>query len=284
MGMTDRIKIKVSIKKQPIDWKQLYQQSQNPKYRIGGKNYSKAITGKAQDMPRIYIVPRIRTKSYKNFSFHDENGKSVDSEGFYYCEASKGFRFSDLSTYVAGPVSGHGINVLNAAWSCLIKTVHINGKFNSGLKNGWSGGNSGHRSVQWLRDNKDQWFDEWTKWSDFVRFSGDPSFHWLDSSDSLAWYDRETDEIRDYQSWWGNTYAKWLSEYYQTSNTYKFVHDMHHLHKRTVVIVHPIVTAHEPGTPITTEYIATREAAGEMMNAPFVLAKSLCTDGDTWKK
>lgn len=79
-------------------------------------------------------------------------------------------------------------------------------------------------------------------------------------------------------SWWENTYSKWLLEYYQTAPTYQFVKDMHYIHKRTLVIVHPIVTDHDPGTPVTLDYIFKRKQDGGLMNAPFVLAQSLLSE------
>jgi hypothetical protein len=277
---------------QNSEWLLAYREIQNPKYQIGAKNYSKTIPKlPCREKPEIYIVQRQRTKSYKAVL------SDID-DGFYYVEMSKGFRFSDLSPFIAGPIPGKGLNVLNATWSEMICLDHLNGGvFCLNSPNLWKRGNkklikvnqfgefmiNGKSTnydglVQWLRENWSKWYPEWEKWSNHLKLSGEPGYKWLNKSDTVAWYHRDTDQFMKYHEHKSVTYGKYLKDYWSQSDTYQFVLNLIKKYGFTIVIVHPIVTNHDQMQPVTLETIKYREQNDIIMNAPFVLASKLLDD------
>lgn len=276
-------------------WKDTYNKVQADKYKPGYKKYSKDLKKYSpQKSPEIYIVQRIRGGP----SYKEQLNDIPNSEQFYYVEASKGYRFSDLSPYVAGPVIGKGINVLNTAFSGLISVQHIEGgTVDLSKKYYWS--NDKKRDVEllennmmlidgilynryeWLESNTELWYDNWQEWNESIRLSGEPSFKWLSTSDTVTWCledDSGNRKYYDYNEYMAETYGKYLNEYWDTSDTYHFVRKLLIEKRFTIVIVHPIVTWHDPEQPITIDYINDRIDEGHMMNGPFVLAHKLAKE------
>ena len=95
-------------------WENLYNVKYNGnKYAKNTKNFSKIVYGKQVEKPNIYIIPRQRGgPSYKNVQLEYDNAEDIQ-----FCPVSKGFSMQDVSSFTLGPVVGHGLNVVNCAFS-----------------------------------------------------------------------------------------------------------------------------------------------------------------------
>lgn len=264
-------------------WKKIYKKVQNEKYAVGKRKYNKKIVGTETETPKIYVVPRRRGKSYKHFK--DENDTPL-SDHAYWCEASKGFRFGDLSSYTAGPIVGHGINVLSATWSKRVYALHLlGGKFDINKKDFWDKRKPKRKIVddkivvddqeypinEWLTDNKDEWYSEWKKWSQAVALCGEPSFKWMSNYKNVCWI--INNKIRfDFKVCWYETYVKWLHQFWETLDTFKYVKKV--FDKRNIVLVHPMVGDYSKG-PTTIEDIKARVKNNRIIEAPWVLTSKL---------
>ena len=270
-------------------WNNAYRTVQNPKYKIGKRKYSKKIVGRTVTDPKIYCVPRRRGQSYKTKAFKEVR----DNSDLYYCEASKGYRFGDLSSFAAGPIVGHGINVLSAVWSKRIFTSHIEGgHFDITKPNFWAKPDRAScRRVEWickniikvdgdkytvnkwLKENMKEWYGEWKNWSEAIALCGEPTFKWMCNYDCIAWV--INNKVRtDSKQCWFDTYVTWLYGIWDNLDTYSFVEDVMKVDKKSIVLVHPMLSI-DSDEPITRQVIHDHIDSGATMCAPYCLMAKL---------
>jgi hypothetical protein len=180
-------------------WEEAYQKCVPFKYsksRYSPKKVDASEDKKEIPAPRVYVIPRIRTQSYK-----------IPLEGvddpttIVYCPISKGYGMQGLSTFSLGPScdpKNPFLVLVNGAYSKVIAVEHLEGKgcFDLKRKNFWKRARKPLFTIEmegfdkirvnqklfdlssWLNDNRQLWYPEWSKWSKHVTFYGEGSFHW----------------------------------------------------------------------------------------------------------
>lgn len=100
----------------------IYQEKyENVKYKKNSKNFSTVIHGKPVELPNIYVIPRQRGgPSYKDVKLELDDANDIQ---FY--PISKGYSMQDVSSFTFAPVVGHGLNIVNRAFSKCISVQHI---------------------------------------------------------------------------------------------------------------------------------------------------------------
>lgn len=126
--------------------------------------------------PYIQVIKKYSRfdKKAKELGFLKSPKSTLDNPFEVFDDSSGGFN-ADLSPMMLGPVIDKygdciGYNIEDAWQGSKVFTFHMNGgKFDPKEKknNYWKNGNKK------LNPNGDKWIEEWKKWSEFCRFSGE---------------------------------------------------------------------------------------------------------------
>lgn len=273
-------------------WEQAYQTYMDPKYRKQSKKFNQILHGTKwikSDQPPIYVVPRVRTESYKQVKL-----EGVDNADVYYAPISKGFCLQDVSSFVMGPIVGQGLCLVNMAFSKEITVAHIegHGKFNLKRKNFWQAARHPKYEIQvlndermmvdgqefsivsWLEQKKQEWYPEWLKFSRAVALCGKGQFHWNNGSPTVLYY-HDARYLK---------FVEWKKQIY-IAEAYKLLPDIPAFqwlkkvwldHRRVLGLVHPKGKSGSAELPITREYIRDLyDSETEMSCMPYVVAGKL---------
>lgn len=280
-------------------WEYAYDTIMNKKYKKNTRGYSKEIVGSfLVKEPPIFLIPRERggpsyydTKlSYKNYTSNELTSKTQ------YCAISKGFGMQDVSSFVMGPIIGHGLCLVNAAFSKSIYEFHIRGGvMNLNKKNFWELKNKHSVNIDkkglkidgkyiknvelWLRENKNEWFEEWNKWRMAVALCSVGDFHWDKCgsvySETLCYCDPSIDNnlrFMGFVEWKKNYYIKFAYDMLPNIEVYKHLKKLYD-EGIPLGLVHPMVKSEKPEIPISKEYIRELyDSKTEMSCMPFVVA------------
>lgn len=265
----------------PILWEECYQKIIDPKYKKGVRNFSKVIYGKKwsnkNEMPPIYLIPRIRGESYKNILLH-----GVSSEEVYYAPISKGYSMGDISSFTLGPIVGEGLCLVNSAFSKCICIMHIEGggKFNPKRKNYWQPSKKPEREIcilddyfmlvdgiqvkiiEWLKENEKLWLSEWLLWNKSIALSSIGDFHWTDASPTLSY--RYKDNYLTFIQWKKLCYILPSYELLKQTEVFKYLYNIWTIERRPLGLVHP-KSPEDKVYPITREYIEDIFNSRDMM-------------------
>jgi len=289
--------LKIFDSKDEKDWETMYQNIMNPKYKKGTRNFSTVVTGKKSDKPNIYLIPRVRGGS----SYKESKLVNADSADLQYCLISKGYPMQDLSSFSLGPITGEGLCLVNSAFSKCIMLSHLegNGKLNLKRKNYWQRSKTPIRKFdiidkntmwvienntktkvnifEWLKANKNLWFNEWNNWRKHIALTNIGDFHWNDDKEgdnpTIA-YGRIVDnnlECMDFVIWKKECYIKPFYQLAVQTNVYKFLNKLYK-DGISLGLVHPKSPEGEE-KPITKDYIRQLfDSSQEMTCVPFVIA------------
>lgn len=282
------------------EWEAAYEEILNPKYKKNIRNFNKKITGtpisdiktlKNNKEAPIYLISRERGgDSYKNC-----NPVGCSSEDLFYAPISKGFSMNDVSSFSLGPVVGHGLCVVNAAFSKSICIMHLEGgKTDLKRKNFWKPkkereieivdgenfkiDNKKYNIKQWLKDNKDLWYPEWKIWCRSIALCSDGDFHWCkmtngEYSPTLYYYNKG--KYLDFVTWKKECYIKPAYELIKQTSVYKFLSEIHNEHKIPLGLVHPMAKC-DKNKPIIKQFLLDLfNDKNEMSCMPFVVAATL---------
>jgi hypothetical protein len=287
-------------------WEEAYDKTMDKKYKKGTRNYSKKIDVpplENVDEAPIYLIPRERGgPSYKEVDL-----VGVDASKVRFCPISKGFSMQDVSSFTLGPIPGHGLCLVNSAYSKSICIMHIvgGGKCDLTRKNFWKPGkpirrielqtriadqtllaslnvtNSDSMIVDgkewiiedWLRAHEDEWLFEWTKWSRSVALCSMGDFHWTDSSPTVAY--RYKKRYLGFVDWKKKCYIKPSMKLLKKCKTYKFLKQMFR-DKIPLGLVHPKAKTGQTELPVTREYLReVFDCENRMCCQPLVVAAKL---------
>ena len=252
-------------------WENAYKENIFPKYAKQSRKYTSTISGKewtGEGNPPLYVVPRVRTESYKSV-----NLLGIDKNDVYYAPISKGFSMQDVSSFVMGPVVGQGLCIVNVAFSKEIAITHIegNGKFNEKRKTFWQKARKPKYNIQilddiymsvddekvekeeWLEKNKDEWFPEWLKWSQNVALCGLGNFHWTGDSPTVLYYN--DGQYLQFVEWKKKCYIQPAYDLLPNIETFQWLKKVWLEHKRPMGLVHPKGKSDKGEEAITPEYI-----------------------------
>jgi hypothetical protein len=277
-------------------WENLYRTKYSGnKYAKNTKNFSKIIQGKKVERPNIYIIPRQRGgPSYKDVELEYD-----DVENIQFCPISKGFSMQDVSSFTLGPVVGHGLNVVNSAFSKCIAIKHIDGSglFTTLNKKFWKKSKKGPvRSIinisndkmnvdgiivdkiDWLENNKKLWYENWRKWHGKIRFNENGNFKWCDDSETIIFcncIDNPKENIyMNFISWKKTCYIKPAYELFEKNNrVIEFLKSLYYNEKISLGLVHPKAKSCYKEKAITPKFITDLyDSPYEMACMPYVVA------------
>ncbi len=270
-------------------WEHAYNITIDNKYKKNTRSWNKTIHGipdKSCKEASIYVIPRERGgPSYKNV-----NLDGCDSKNLQYCLISKGFGMQDVSSFTLGPIVGHGLCLVNSAFSKVISVHHIEGKVNLKRKNFWQSPRTLKYKItnilidtmkvnnkivnikQWLQSNEHLWLGEWTKWSKHVALCSMGDFHWGDKSDTIGY--RVDGKYVDFKTWKKEAYIRSSYDLLSHTKAYKFLKKVFDM-KIPLGLVHPKARNDAKEYAITKEYIRELYDSDEMCCQPYVIAGKL---------
>lgn len=268
-------------------WEEEYSTIMNKKYAKGTRHYSTHVECnlyKGEGTPPLFIVPRVRGgPSYKTIPL-----EGVTPDEVYYALISKGFPMQDLSSFTIGPIVGEGLCLVNAAFSCCIGIMHIEGGGQLDLKrkNFWRRARNPERKIEilndnsilvngkkhsiikWLSSHEDLWLEQWDLWRKHVAMASTGSFHWCENT--LAY--RHHDKYLDFVTWKRECYIQPSYKLLPKTDAYKFLRKVWHGGK-ALGLVHPKGISEHPEQRITKEFITELyNSPTEMCCQPFVIA------------
>jgi hypothetical protein len=290
----------------PDAWEDAYAQTMDTKYAKGTRNYSKKVeVPPLEDVkePPIYLIPRARGgPSYKQVDL-----QGVDASQVRFCPISKGFPMQDVSSFTLGPIVGHGLCLVNSAYSKSICIMHIigGGKTDLSRKNFWKPGKA-TRKIQlqtrvadetllgsldiaesevmivdgteyniqeWLKAHENEWFPEWQKWSRSIALCSMGDFHWTDASPTISY--RYKNRYLGFVEWKKKCYIKPSMRLLKRCKTYKFLRQMFR-DKIPLGLVHPKAQTGQSEVPISREYLREAfDSETRMCCQPLVVAAKL---------
>lgn len=294
---SDIVSCKVSDEVNEDDyWEMLYKEKyEGNKYAKNTKNFSKVIHGKPTNNPNIYIIPRQRGgPSYKDVKLEYDDANNIQ-----FCPVSKGYSMQDVSSFTLGPVVGHGLNVVNCAFSKSISVKHLDGsgQFSSENKKYWKKNRKGpvrkitnlsedymevdeviYKKIEWLENNKHLWYDNWIQWHDAIRLCENGNFNWCEDSDVLIFCNCiDTPNVNIYMNfvqWKKTCYIKPAYELFEKNNSViEFLKMVYHEKKISIGLVHPKGKDKYREKAITAELIRKLyDSEYEMACMPYVVA------------
>ena len=275
-------------------WEKAYVHTMETKYSKYHRSYKVPIpkipwndTGK----PPLYIVPRIRGgPSYKSVPL-----EGLTSDQVFYALASKGFPMQEVSSFTLGPIVGEGLCLVNAAFSKVISSFHIegNGIIDYRRKNFWRPSRRPERKIEfeasdrvhmkvngetvvvndWLRENEDLWLDDWETWRKNVALCSRGDFHWSAKADRLG--HRHHHEYLSFVDWKKQCYIQPSYDLLPETKVYKTLLDLR-AKKIPIALVHPMGFKHEAGTAVTRAQIRMMFDSDTIMSCqPYVVAGKL---------
>lgn len=280
----------------PNDWEKFYdEQYEGNKYKKNTKHFSKMIYGKSVETPNIYIIPRQRGgPSYKDVELEKD-----DVENIQFCPISKGFSMQDVSSFTLGPIVGHGLNVVNSAFSKTIAIKHIDGSgsYDGTHKKFWKKNRKGPardienisdvlmevdgvivEKEEWLEKNKKLWFDDWKKWHDAIRLNPNGNFRWCDDSEEIVFcncIDKPGVNIyMDFVTWKKTCYIEPAYVLFEKNNqVIEFLKSLFFEKKISIGLVHPMGKKGKKEKAITKEFLRELfDSPNEMTCMPYVVA------------
>lgn len=269
-------------------WEEEYIKTMLPKYSKWTKNFSTKLEGKAyQDgIPPIFVIPRIRTKSYKEIPI-----LNLTSDDLFYAPISKGYPMQEVSSFSLGPIVGKGLCLVNAAFSCSIAIHHIEGggKFNAKRVDFWQRARKPIRNIRlidkylmmvdnnivniknWLKENENLWLGEWELWHKSIALCSQGDFHWADKTPTIAY--KDGNNYMDFVTWKKECYIKPSYALLGETKVIQFLTKIWLEHKRPLGLVHPKGMDEEICLPLTKEYIEELFNSPEIMCCqPYVIA------------
>ena len=287
------------------EWEEAYQTTMDRKYAKGTRNYSKKITGSPVEDGEapIFLIPRERGGP----SYKDVDLEGVETSDVQFCAISKGFGMQDVSSFTLGPIVGHGLCLVNAAYSKAVCVMHLvgGGVVDLSRKDFWRPGTP-KRKIQlltraadetllrgleiasedtmlvdkeeckieeWLRDNEAEWLPEWEKWSRSVALCSSGDFHWTDKSPTVAY--RHCGTYLGFVDWKKQCYIIPSLVLMDNCSTYDFLRE---LHEKGIPLglVHPKAITGHTEMPISRGYLrALFDSETEMCCQPMVVAAKL---------
>lgn len=284
-------------------WEDAYQNTLDPKYKRGTRNFSTTLLGKdpsvAYENPPIFLVPRERGgPSYKSVPLVYE-GQRVDhatQPGLVaYLPISKGYSMGDLSSFTLGPVVGGGLCVVNSAFSKIICPFHlIGGECSLKSKGYWKKSRKPTRDVRvldeykngkgvmivdgvkhdtltWLTEHENEWKPEWEKWRRCVAMSSIGSFAW--DRDEVPIIFSDSKNYYDFVQWKKCFYIAPAYELLERERAYQYIVQLR-AKGYIVALAHPKSQEGEE-KPITREYIRSLFDGDSMCCLPYCLAGKL---------
>jgi hypothetical protein len=277
-------------------WENLYNEKYNKnKYKKNNKNFSKKITGKSCENPHIYIIPRERGgPSYKKVQLEYDNAEDI-----HFCPVSKGFSMQDVSSFTLGPVVGHGLNVVNSAFSKCIAIKHIDGSgaYCETNKKFWKKSRKAPirkiinisneemiinevvvNKINWLENNKDLWYEDWKKWHDMIRLNPNGNFNWCDDSETIIFCNCiDNPYINLYMNfvdWKKLSYIEPAYKLFNENNrVIQFLKFLYQEKKISIGLVHPKGRDNHKEKALTKEFIEDLyNSTYEMSCMPYVVA------------
>lgn len=274
-------------------WEEMYSSIMDKKYSKHSRNFSTSVRGTkwvGRGQPPIYLIPRERGgPSYKQVSLVGCNPTHL-----LYAPISKGYPMQGVSSFSLGPIIGHGLCLVNSAFSKPICVKHIEGGGICDLsrKNFWKPSKSPYRKIYvlnethmlvddefveidaWLQINKDLWYAEWDAWRKSIALCSLGDFHWTDDSEVVAyWLDEKT---VDFVKWKKECYIRPSYELLPSTKEYKFLEKMLTVEKIPLGLVHPKAITGHAELPVTAELIRRiYDSKDEMCCQPFVVAGKL---------
>ena len=287
------------------EWEEAYETTMDRKYAKGTRNYSKKITGTSTEDGEapIFLIPRERGGP----SYKDVELEGVETSDVQFCAISKGFGMQDVSSFTLGPIVGHGLCLVNAAYSKSVCVMHLvgGGSVDFSRKDFWRPGKAKRKIEiltrvadktllsgleiadkdtmlvdgknwkieEWLRNNEAEWMSEWDKWSRSVALCSAGDFHWTDKSPTVAY--RHCGNYLGFVDWKKQCYIVPSLALMANCATYDFLRE---LHEKGIPLglVHPKARTGQTETPVSSEYLrALFDSETEMCCQPMVVAAKL---------
>jgi hypothetical protein len=241
------------------------------------------------ELPPVFLIPRERGgPSYKGVELC-----GADPDDVFYAPISKGYPMQDLSSFSLGPIVGHGLCLVNSAFSKIIGVKHIEGggKVNLKRKNFWQRSRKPTRRivvinsktmnidgqvwdiVNWLTQHEHLWLPEWEKWSRSIALCSIGDFHWNDDSDTVSF--RYDGKYISFVKWKKLCYIGPSFDFMRTCSTFLYLKFLLHELRIPLGLVHPKAVTGHAELPITREYIRELFHDDEMCCQPFVIAACL---------
>ena len=196
----------------------------------------------------------------------------MSSDQIQYCPCSKGYSQQDVSSFTLGPVVGSGLCIVNAAFSKMICITHLQGgKVDLKRKNFWKPAKKPTYQIEyvnektllvdgekvktrrWLKEHRDEWKPEWTKWSQSVALCSRGDFHWSGDSPRVAFLYQK--KYLGYVDWKKQCYIQPAYDLLEETEVMKFMRKIWEEHHVALGLVHPMGNKGEAETPVTREFI-----------------------------
>ena len=277
----------------PEIWEKAYVYTMEEKYAKYHRKYKvpiPTIPWAGEGNPPLYIVPRVRGgPSYKSVPL-----AGVESNQVFYALASKGFPMQEVSSFTLGPVIGESLCLVNAAFSKVISTFHIEGGIiDYKRKSFWRPRRKPERKIEfdmtnrihmkvdgetvvvndWLCENEDLWLDDWEKWRKSVALCSRGDFHWSGKADRIG--HRHHGEYLSFVDWKKQCYIQPSYDLLPDTKVFKTLLELREK-KIPIALVHPMGFKHEAVTAITKAQVRMMYDSDTIMSCqPYVVAGKL---------
>lgn len=269
----------------PDVWEAAYQQIMDKKYAKGTRkftlyeppqNYTKVMGAE----PPIYLIPRVRAgPSYKSVEL---NG--AEKEQIMYAAVSKGYPGQDVSSFTVGPIIGHGLCLVNAAFSKSICLFHLRGGVTDlSRRNFWRPvpkskqrkilrlddynimvDGTSYNTIEWLQNHEDLWYAEWDKWRRSIAMCSMGDFHWSDDVDHPVMY-RNGQDYLNFVQWKIQCYVQPAYDMLPTIVTFQML--KHAWNDGFALgLVHPKACKGVAEDPMTKEFLT------DLIHSPKIMA------------
>lgn len=280
-------------------WENEYQRVMDQKYKKGTRSYTEIIISDIgtcrRKTPVIYIIPRVRTESYKSYNLYDLEGEQIDINEVNFCPISKGYPMQDVSSFTLGPVPGHGLCLVNAAFSKLIAVFHIEGGGQVDLKRKifWKRSKRQERKIEilddqtmmvdntivnivnWLKENQSKWYPEWDRWRRSVAMASIGNFHW--GGEETICY-RLGDQYLNYVEWKQRCYFFFANSLVPKTDVYHYLYRLKN-ENMPIGLVHPMGLEGFNGKPVTKDDLEDMLVdPGRRLCMPYCVALLLLRD------
>jgi hypothetical protein len=116
---------------------------------------------------------------------------------------------------------------------------------------------------EWLESKKEEWFPEWSKWSQAVALSSEGYFHWTSDSFDIVYYHKN--RYLTFVEWKKECYIGFSYQYLEETEVFKFLKYLWQEKKIPLALVHPMAWKHEASSPLTKEKLI------ELFKDPYIM-------------
>lgn len=276
----------------PLVWEQAYTEIMDKKYAKGTRKFTlyKPLLNYQQVhgcQPPIYLIPRVRAgPSYKSCVLNGAEPQEV-----LYAAVSKGYSGQDISSFTVGPIIGHGLCLVNAAFSKAICLFHLKGGVTDlKRRNFWRSvpkskqrqisriddntimvDGKSYDTITWLQDNEDLWYPQWDLWRRSIAMCSMGDFHWSDDVDHPVMY-RDGDDYLNFLQWKIQCYVQPARDLLPTITTFQVLKQAWH-EGYALGLVHPKAYKGAPEDAMTAEFLTElMYSTTTMACMPYVVA------------